>query len=528
MDKAPVTPGQLRFFGSESAELFTRQVAASYAGVLARNMITDPADPMVGFVSASIDGRPWTNTMWTRDAGVFLRELAQWGYYDHAVLLADNLMRLVEKNGAGYYTFPEHFDYGHPGSGSELDGTGAIIIGMALLYERLPANHPARERLRQFLSGAASPLAYIAARLARDPLIAGSGEFGGGVGVGGEYYNVVQNNLVRLALLAAAGLARQWGEPARAQAYADLAAQVSDNMLRILRDEDGAWIWCVDAATGQGNPQVLNHIANKGFGGINGVLAMSCDVAGFDPRVWDWAGVDAGTRTFEKLFAQPVRRAMFDKYGAWTQFDDFGLGYFTGPSYGHGYALQVMLLTDRLQMAGRALDFLAQATHTPPRGNVLTRDNDDYFYERYYLPELSDHSEAEVLARQPFFPLHTAGGHLDEGCGALNLVCVAEPLKVARLVAGIDDVAGDEVRLIPRLPPGWAGYEASHWPILTHGGVVYADIRWERAGADMALEVRIRVEGGGRIPRLAIRREPSRPDQAGWVHATDVTEYTLP
>ena len=72
---------------------------------------------------------------------------------------------------------------------------------------------------------------------------------------------------------------------------------------------------------------MLNHIANKGFGGINGVLAMSCDVAGFDPRVWDWAGVDAGTRTFEKLFAHPVRRAMFDKYGAWTQFVFSGTGF---------------------------------------------------------------------------------------------------------------------------------------------------------------------------------------------------------
>jgi hypothetical protein len=91
-------PGQVRFFGSESAALFTRQVAASFQGILARNMVTDPRDPMLGFVSASIDGRPWTNTLWTRDAGVFLRELAQWGYFDHACLLAENLMRLVRKN----------------------------------------------------------------------------------------------------------------------------------------------------------------------------------------------------------------------------------------------------------------------------------------------------------------------------------------------------------------------------------------------------------------------------------------------
>ena len=481
-------PGQLQFFGSESAELFTREVAASYHGVLTRNMVTDPNDPMIGFASASIDGRPWTGTMWTRDAGVFLRELAQWGYFDHACLLAANLMTLVQTNKAGYFAFPERFDRGVPGSGTELDGTGAIIIGMVLLSERLPEGHPVCMRMRDFLLGPASPLAYFERRLAREPLLSGSGEFGGGVGTSGEFYNVVQNNLVRLACLAVARIAP---DPER---YLRLARQVSENMLHYLRDDDGAWIWCIDAATLKADPRVLNSVANKGFGGLNGVLSMSCDVLGFEPADWGWDGLAVSQKTFDTLLAFPTRRAMFDKYGAWTQFDDFGFGYFTGPSYGHGYALQNMLLTDRMDMAGRALDWLAQATHTPPRGNLLTRDNDDYFYERYYLPELSDFTEAEVKARHPFFPLHTSGGHLDEGCGALNLVCVAEPLKIARLVAGVDDSSPGAVRILPRLPASWTGYEATHWPILTLGGVVYANIRCERTTSGLQVDVRAEIE----------------------------------
>ena len=126
-----------------------------------------------------------------------------------------------------------------------------------------------------------------------------------------------------------------------------------------------------------------------------------------------------------------------------------------------------MLLTDRMDMAGRALDWLAQATHTPPRGNVLTRDN----------------------------------GHLDEGCGALNLVCVAEPLKIARLVAGVDDSSPGAVRIVPRLPASWTGYEATHWPILTPSGVVYANIRCAHAASGMQVDVR--VEDGGEILNLA-------------------------
>jgi hypothetical protein len=517
------SPGSVQFFGSASATLFSAQVNASLRGVLTRNMVTDPADPMVGFASASIDGRPWTGTMWTRDAGVFLRELAQWGYLEHACLLAQNLMRLVRPNPTGYDTFPEHFDLGKPGSGSELDGTGAIIIGLVLLWERLPAGHPVRSAIQQFLGGAQSPLQYTVNRLAQEPLIAGSGEFGAGCGVPGEVYNVVQNNLVRLALLAAARMAETNGDAARTEQYATLAAQLSTNMQRVLRADDDTWVWCVDTQTLRGDPAILDHFINKGFGGLNGVLAMSADVAGFDPDAWHWPGTQTGMHTFERLYAFPLRKAMFEKYGAWTQFDVYDKGYLTGPSYGHGYALQAMLLMDRLDMAGHALDFLAQATHTPQRGNVLTRDCDDYFYERYYLPELSDFTEAEVLADQPGFNTFV-DGHLDEGCGALNLVCVAEPLKVARLVVGLDDSDPAQTRLIPRLPPEWTGYIAHDWPIYTASGLVRADIRIERR--DQTISLGLRTLAGQRIPHLAVRA-PASGGQWRWQHMADISQLDI-
>jgi hypothetical protein len=522
VDAAGDRPGVVKFYGSESAELFTRELEESYHGVLTRNMITDPHDPMVGFASASIDRRPWTDTMWTRDAGVFLRELAQWGYFGHACLLAENLMLLVRENAAGYNSFPERFDRGVPGSGSEMDGTAAIVIGLVLLWERLAQDHPTRKHIEQFLGATNSPLAYMVNRLAHHPLVPGSGEFGSGCGVPGDVYNVVQNNLVRLALLAAQRLARGMGAAQHAADYARCAEQLARHMLQHLRYEDGSWIWCIDPATLQPDPAVVGHIVNRGFGGLNGVLAMSADVLGFDLLAQGWEGNAAGVQTFEKLFTHPTRRAMFDKYGCWTQFDEFGFGYMSGPSYGHGYALQVMLLTDRLAMAGCALDFLAQATHRPPRGNWLTRDSDYLIYERFYLPELSDHTEAEVRALQPSFPLHV-DGHLDQGCGALNLVCVAEPLKIARLVVGIDDTSPDGVRIIPRLPPAWSGYVATNWPILTPAGVLRADLRCRREGGRLALELDVR--DGARIPQVAVRT-PSG-EGANWQTYTDVTGLQL-
>ena len=62
----------LSFFGCEEAELFSKEISASYDAVLKKNFIQDKNSPMYGFVSASVDGRCWTDTMWTRDEGTFL------------------------------------------------------------------------------------------------------------------------------------------------------------------------------------------------------------------------------------------------------------------------------------------------------------------------------------------------------------------------------------------------------------------------------------------------------------------------
>lgn len=70
------------------ALLDTGRYSSSVEGVLGYNLVSDPSDPMAGFVSASIDGWPWTDTMWSRDAGVFLRELVQWGRLETACQVA--------------------------------------------------------------------------------------------------------------------------------------------------------------------------------------------------------------------------------------------------------------------------------------------------------------------------------------------------------------------------------------------------------------------------------------------------------
>src|ERR1700733_3796953 len=264
-------PVSLQFSGSPNAELFTRELDASFQGVLKKNFVSVAGDGFpAGFVNASLPGFPWAGTMWTRDGGTFMRELVMRGYLGRASLLAECLMHLVERNSDGFYSFPEYFKGSQPGSGAEMDGTTSIVIGMVLLWERLPDGDATKRDIQHFLFQDASPINNIEFELKTKPLVEGSGEFGCGLGVVGLCYNVAQNNLGRLALLAAARMAGEVGDATRAEKYRHLADRVGDAMEKYLVDKDGGGIWCIDKETMKPNQNVLDAQGNKGIGSING------------------------------------------------------------------------------------------------------------------------------------------------------------------------------------------------------------------------------------------------------------------
>jgi hypothetical protein len=487
-------PGTLAFQGTPTAELFGKEVSESFAGVLERNYISRPdGKNPPGFLHASPPPQVWSGTMWTRDAGTFMRELVFWGYTEHACQVAQCLMDFSGTDRDGFIAFPERFapEDVHK-TGTEMDGQGAIIIAMVALWQRLPADDPFRARLYDFLHQKSSPVRYFDHELEQHPLIAGSGEFGGG----GDalYDNVVQNDLCALALLGAADMEEASGDHATAGLWRRDAAVIFGNIEKYLVDPDGSYIWCIDPRTLQPNPAVLRQPVNVGFGGLNGVACMSPDVFGFDPSTWPQQElVVHGRKTFDKLYAVPLRKAQFEKYGIWTQFDIFRNGLASGPSYGQGYALQTMLLFDQLAMAGHGIDFLANATFQAPGLHFPDgRLSPYYFYERLNSPD----APADVVA--------------DTGCGPLNLVNVTEPLKVARLILGVDDTSLQEVRIIPRVPPSWTGYRAENWPIRTSRGMVRADISYERKNGVATFTLKVR--DGGVIPKLAVRLPEKNQD----------------
>jgi hypothetical protein len=489
-------PVSLRFFGSATADRFTRELDESFQGVLQENFLATAEDGVpAGFVNASLPGFPWAGTMWSRDGGTFMRELVMRGYYRHAALLAECLIDLVQKNREGFYAFPEYFKGSKPGPGlgAELDGTSSIVIGMALLWERLPQGDRAKDRIYAFLFQEASPVNYLKSLVKSSPLAAGTGEFGCGVDIPGECYNVVQNNLTRLALLAAAEMARESGSKALSEDDQRLAVKIQDGMEKYLVNKDGSWIWCIDVHTLKPNRAVLESAPNRGFGGANGVASMYADVRGLQPLASRWSGVVHSEKTFQQLYNTPLRKIEFERYGIWTQFDLRGGGMLTSPSYGQGYAIQAMLLFDKLAMAEKALGWLADATYSPIPEYKLHRASPYYFYERMYSPD----AVGKVA--------------LDEGCGALNLVNVSEPLKVSRLMLGVDDSSLETTRMIPRIPYSWKGVEALNWPIRSRSGVVRADILFERKGTGG--EFTLKLPPGDEVDDLEVRM----PSKDGYV-----------
>ena len=172
----------------------------------------------------------------------------------------------------------------------------------------------------------------------------------------------------------------------------------------------------------------------------------------------------------------------------------------TSPSYGQGYAIQTMLLLDKLAMADHALDFLAQATFEAsdvafPHGRLSPY----YFYERLYSPDAGGKSGIKFGLRSAEF----------------GQCC--RTAEIARLIVGVDDTSSAEVRVIPRLPPSWTGYEAKNWPIRTRLGVVRADISFETTNGTASFH--LHLEPGEDIPALAVRL----PRRAEWFGKRNVT-----
>lgn len=463
------------FSGTPHAELFGRLVNESLAGTFIENIVRnskkdgEEGRDDTAFVHTSIMGQPWHGTLWSRDAGTYLRELIYWGADEEMRLLANLLIDLVDLNEEGFYTYPEFFRPGSRSHGNEVDGTCAIVIALSLLAQLLASfqsvnnGDPLLTKIRNFLLCDQSPLHFFSKTIDSEGLVAGTGEFGPGCGLGGKMINVVQNGLVRLALISGARVAKAANDNATAEYWRKIAIKLEKNMQDHLMAEDGSWLWCITPKTLKPDPAILQHKLNDGFGGILGVFCMQSDVLGLIPDE-TWLGLQPSLTTFNKLWNFPTRKRKFQKYGIWIQFNRYLRGTHSGPSYGHGYALQSMLLLNFLRMAQKGLNGLVEFTYD--RGQKLSPY---YIFEQWRVPP---------VRRMPQI-----------GCGELNLVNVAEILKTARMIIGLDDSDPSNIRLVPRLPPQWSGALVKRMPMRTLDGIIRVKIRIKRENGNLNVGV---------------------------------------
>jgi hypothetical protein len=158
-------------------------------------------------------------------------------------------------------------------------------------------------------------------------------------------------------------------------------------------------------------------------------------------------------------------------------------------------------------MVEKMLDYLATATYSPPPGYKIDRDTRFHFYERYLSPDFKGLAE------------------FDQGCGALNLVNVAEPLKVARMVAGIDDTSDEKLVVHPRLPDSWSGFAAKNWPVNVRGQNYAADIEVEKRNDGVRFT--LKVHGEAAIPEVELVWGNGGPDERKTFGNVSTVSYSL-
>jgi hypothetical protein len=131
--------------------LFTQLAAASFDGVISFDYSMPPGMP-TGYVQSLPQPQPWWGTMWTRDAGTFLRECVLWGDLKTAAAAAQVLLQVAPLNPSGFIAYPGRFDLLKPGdtSLSEVDASASIFISSTLLWHRLPPAPPCTCRCSPF------------------------------------------------------------------------------------------------------------------------------------------------------------------------------------------------------------------------------------------------------------------------------------------------------------------------------------------------------------------------------------------
>ncbi|MCL2839075.1 MAG: hypothetical protein FWE04_08480 [Oscillospiraceae bacterium] len=451
---------KLKFFGDVYAELFTKQLNESLAGGLRENYVSEdePGFPK-GFLRASRKHFTWWDACWTRDAGSFIRELSFRGYIDEAANCANYLIDHVEKNAAGFYSFPRYFNRENlRGSGEEQDGTANVVMGLIELYNRLESGEN-KAKIHAFLTSESSPVRCVLNQLKNSPLIPGSGEFGGGWGVEGLFYNVNQNFLILSMLRLYNKYISQ--EKEVEDAISELYGNIKKHFIK-----NGKFVWCLDMNFCEYDVSYKPNA--NGTSSINGIAGAIYD--GLFDGAPEFADEIKNT-VFDLIHGEDLRKYLYETYGMLTHTKKFPadhpeeyIGHVSWLAYCECYLGETAILIRDIDMLTKAVRYIVGQTayggHMPQSytEQELRAQTNFYFSERNFSPEWE--------------------GIRNEGCGSLNLINIAQPLHLSRVMTGLNGT----LDIKPNLPRGFDGFEAIGYSVIENGILQTYDVRYEVGG----------------------------------------------
>lgn len=504
-----MTRPSLRFDGCDAARIMTR--------VFRENLhdLADKFDPgggqyERGYLHTSTELAPGTNyynTVWSRDGGRGLIELALLGYVEEAVAVAEFFLRHI--NGGDHWSRIINLEPDH--EAIETDGNGLALLGIYQAWRVSGAN---RERAEGWLPGLLKVAGWARRLSAASPfgrLLPSRSELSGNPERGTGVYALYTNYVMALGLEGVARIAAAAGHP-EAGAIRSLSAGILADLGRLLKSDgkislapSGCWFNGLDPRTGRGYD-------NAEWCGIHFPIfhwtrqapcLLLSDLHGY--RLEGSPDAHMEEMSFDYLLLRMNQSPFFRKYGfvsntAWTgmgdRHDDTMFG------YGQSFFTQSSLHLDSVNAYSLCLEGMARLGFDGHVCEPLTYERSPWlFHECYHYENYEaglDHTFGRMTGRQP--------GGMDNAGDEGNLVQACEGVKALRLVMGVNSLDPAAPEIMPRLPWNWDRLEAKNVFLVTPDGPARINYTIELDWASD--EARFALSSDRPLSNLSIRLGP--------------------
>ena len=443
----PFDAPDIRFYNENGLDLWTNVYRANVMD-MAYHKVTDDGMPhtssggtcdfgcYIGFGTYSINGS-YSSHVWTRDIGRLLIELADLGYTERVLMAVDKLHEMLYYPSIRFQIphwkrvaniLPDG-DKNMFNEGNENDGHASIMMAIYNLYRTGGVDKAWLEANRHHLKAAADYYLWQESHPVEsgfDGVLFSHSETSSQTYGGFDLY---ANIISRTALILYALLFDELGDVDYAAELRRLAGVLLEGAKeRFLMDHGQLGKVWTDTTDDCWTYEYKRFVE----------ILMACDWATYDTADKDDALFDMMKRTFE---AQ--KEVYYHPYSGRQM------------GYGQGYLTTATLM----------LDDVAAYTDCVNASAHLSYHHTDV---PYIVPE-------GVI-------LHGSGEYWYRNSDQGNAVQQAEIIKEARVMVGADDLSGEGLSLVPRLPATMTAIEVKQYPVTVYGKREKISYRYARDG----------------------------------------------